>query len=410
MNFEPNMAELEEWIHRLGSFGYSEEGGLFRPVYSRQWFEARSQLENWMKEAGLETRVDAVGNLIGRLSGQDAGADVVLTGSHFDTVRGAGKLDGTLGVLTSIAALKSIAHCGKQPRRTIEVVAFCEEEGSRFPISMLGSRALFGKLTPDEIVTQRDAEGELLTDVWRRCGIDSSEVFAGARTDIDSFLELHIEQGGILESLGEQTGIVSGIVAQIIAGVRVTGTQNHAGTTPMSMRSDALVAAAEMVLALEQIALDHAPTTATVGVLNVQPGSANVIPGSVEFSIDTRNPSTGTLSEVWDLITSELSIIAARRGVTLEIPEVYFDEATAMAESLVHLLQEQARELELQTYPMFSGAGHDSQIAAQYVPTGMIFTPSKGGISHSPEEWTEISDIAPGAKLLAHALWARAER
>lgn len=407
MTFQLDASELERQIATLGAIGVTPEDGLFRPVYSAGWSAARDQLEVWMREAGLETRFDAVGNLIGRLPGRDTTAPVILTGSHFDTVRNAGMFDGALGVLVGIAALKAIGQGQQPPEHTIEVVAFCEEEGSRFPLSMLGSRSMFGMLNRDELLALRDDEDESLLDVWERFGISIDAVLSDARTDVGMFVELHVEQGGTLEARNEPVGIVSSIVGQITSALTIRGEQNHAGTTPMALRKDALAAAAEMMLEIERIAAADPLAVATVGTIECT-GSGNVVPGETRLTLDVRHPETAALRALWDRLTSVLPGIADRRGVELAVEDTFIDDATVMDSDVVSLIRSQADRLGLEPWTLHSGAGHDSQISALRVPTGMIFTPSRGGISHSPEEWTDMEDIVPGATLLTSVLWAAA--
>ncbi|SJN10900.1 N-carbamoyl-L-amino acid hydrolase [Leucobacter sp. 7(1)] len=408
MSFTIDAQELEARVSQLGAAGRTEHDGLFRPVYSAGWFEARDILSEWMNDAGLETRIDAVGNLIGTLKGADSSAPVVLTGSHFDTVRNAGMFDGALGVVAAISAVKALIRDQNQrPEHSIEVVAFCEEEGSRFPLSMLGSRSMFGKLAREDAAGLRDEDGELLTDVWNRHGMSLDGVLANTRDDVGMFIELHVEQGGTLEDLGIPVGVVSSIVGQVTASVTISGEQNHAGTTTMLKRKDALAAAAEVMVRLEQLALRDPLAVVTVGTLECT-GSANVIPGHVRLTCDVRHPQSSALRALWTEIQQEIASVAVTRGVHHAFAEEFIDNATDMDESVVTLIQGLATDLGIPTATLHSGAGHDSQITAREVPTGMIFTPSRGGISHSPEEWTDIEDIVPATTLLTEVLWTAA--
>lgn len=403
--FEIDADLLESQIVELGSIGYSPDTGLFRPVYSRSWLQARDTLAGWMSDAGLVVHTDSVGNLYGRLQGTSSDR-TVLSGSHLDTVRNGGRYDGALGIHGALAALRAIVGSGSVPQASIEVVALCEEEGSRFTSPMLGSQAIVGLLDEAAFTSLTDADGVTTVEAISQSGLPYSTIADSRRTDIQAFVELHIEQGGILESEGCMAGIVSTIVGQTHLLVDVRGKQNHAGTTPMDMRSDALAAAVQMIAAVERIAVEHGrPAVATTGQIDVEPGSRNVIPGRATFSVDVRHSSQSILDELVRAIQAEIAHIAKARSVSATVDELFYRSPTPMNERLVQVIRDIAPAIGVEAKDIVSGAGHDSQVMAGSIPTAMIFTPSRGGISHSPDEFTPISDIVPAVRLLASTLW-----
>lgn len=404
VDFVIDAETLSRHIDILGEIG-NEDGKLFRPVYTPQWKRAQVQLRDWMDEIGLKTREDPVGNIFGRLDGSCSDA-VVLTGSHFDTVRNGGRFDGALGIHSAIAAADAIIRSKKRPGRAIEIVAFAEEEGSRFALSMLGSRSLVGLLDYETVGQQLDIDGVTLSEAMATVGLDASQIHSARRDDLGYFLELHIEQGEILEEEGLDIGVVTAITGQLMVEVTVKGKQNHAGTTPMRLRRDALVAASEMILAIEQIGTVGEASVGTVGQLQLSPGSTNVIPGIVRFTIDARSPALAELHDMDQQIHQKLMEIATRREVTVSFSEHYFDEPVPMNSELASLIEDQVKQHGYRSRRIPSGAGHDSQIIAASIPTAMIFTPSEGGISHSPAENTPIEEILPATAVLASTLWA----
>lgn len=397
---------LQSHIEELGTVGLDPiSGELFRPVYSQSWLMARNKLEKWMSAAGLDVRVDAVGNLFGRLPGE-TDAPVVLSGSHLDTVRNGGRYDGALGIHAALAAVSAIASSGRMPRCPIEVVALCEEEGSRFTSPMWGTQAILGLIPPGVEERLKDEDGVTIGTAMQEVGLTPGRIKEAVRQDIGAFVELHIEQGGTLESDEIALGVVDAISGQRHLNVTVRGTQNHAGTTPMDLRADALAAAAEMMLALERIARElRRPAVATVGFVSVKPGSRNVVPGEVTFTVDIRHPSEEALNGMIEAMQAELTAVGNARQISTDIESIFYRAPTPMSPAIARLIGKVADELGVNHHAMPSGAGHDSQLFATQVPTGMIFTPSIGGISHSSMEFTPIEMITPCAEVLAEVLW-----
>lgn len=404
--------ELCGLIDRLAAFSDRDGGegegagkGVTRLVYSRAWAEAQAYLAEEMAAAGLAVRWDKVGNLIGRLEGSDPRAPVVLTGSHIDTVRDGGKLDGAYGIAGGIAALRLLKETRGTPTHPIEVVSFCEEEGSRFPIAYWGSgnaTGLFDWRGGDDI---RDAAQVSLSEAMAAAGFGRDDQPDCARGDLAAFVELHIEQGVLLERMAKQIGIVEAIVGQRRYAVTVKGAANHAGTTPMPMRADALAGAAEMIVRLEALAARGASLVATVGRLNAVPNIPNVIPGAVEFTLDIRHDNEGTLAWFCDYLFQEYSEIAGRRGLGLTITPWLETKPAPMSRALAAQIESVCQALELTYRRMPSGAGHDAQLFSPVCPTAMIFVPSKGGISHAPEEHTPPEQLANGVSVLASLLY-----
>lgn len=400
-------SQMETYVTGLGQFGVQEDGSLQRDVYDNAWIRARAWLREQMEEAGLNVYTDAVGNLFGRIEGRDPGT--VLTGSHLDTVSRGGRFDGALGILSGLAALKALKLLDEQPRKSIEVVALCEEEGGRFYGDFLGTRAIWGMVDPRELDELHDADGVTLRQAMETAGGHPAELHEAARHDIESFLELHIEQGPVLERAGRKIGLVTGITGLCVQTVSVAGRPDHAGTTPLDCRQDALVGAAEMVLATRRIALEMGPpAVATIGQLVVENGGVNVIPETVSFSLDARHPESSLLDDMTGRLAAAWEEIAGKHGLRLQIKTVQQTTGTALDPDLTDAVGAAAARNQLETIRLASGAGHDSQIMARHVPTAMLFVPSAGGRSHSKEEFTTFEDCATGSKVLADALYALA--
>jgi allantoate deiminase len=397
--------QLSRYTDALGSCGAQPGGGLIRLPYTPAWSEGQRVVGELMAEAGLEVRTDAVGNVFGRLAGQDT-KHVVLTGSHVDTVRLGGRFDGALGVLGGIAAVGALkAVCGR-PALTIEVVSLCEEEASRFHGNFLGSRAMLGLLDTAELTSLIDDEGVALGEAMQAAGLDPSQIASARRSDIAAFVELHIEQGGLLEEAGIDIGVVTAITGISWEVIRVRGRADHAGTTPMRLRRDAFLASAQMALVIAEVAQaagDHA--VATTGKWSVLPGGSNIVPGDVTFSIDTRHADAGKLAEMIAEMLDSCREIADAVGVELTVSEVKREAPAPTDQGMQEVIAGAADHSGASWRRMPSGAGHDSQLWAQHVPTGMIFVPSVAGRSHVPEEYTPPENCALGAEVLARTLW-----
>ncbi len=386
-------ALIERRLDELYAIGAEPDGGAYRPLYGAAWAAAGERVERWMNDAGLKTYRDAVGNIWGRAGGDGKS---IVTGSHIDTVRHGGRLDGALGIVAGLTAVESLLKARGKPRRPLEVVAICEEEGSRFSANFWGSRAITG--TIDRV----DPE---VAAAMRERGLDPARIATAARDDIDTFVELHIEQGAVLESSGTPLAVVSAIVGTAQLEVTVTGQPDHAGTTPMGLRRDALAGAAAMVQAIESIAQSLGkPAVATVGKLAVEPDQINVVPGKVVFTVDLRHSDLGGRRALEERIRSLCTTISQERRLGIATRTLQEKPPVAMHPDVRALLARAAQECGVQATEMVSGAGHDAQILASRCKVGMLFVPSIGGRSHCPEEATSPEHLEIGTRVLAKAL------
>lgn len=402
--FPISVERLRRYVESLGAIGRLPSGGLDRPVYSPAWQAACDQVAAWMVELGLQVRRDAVGSVFGRLEGREPGP-VVLTGSHIDTVPNGGAYDGAVGIHAGLAAVAALIERYGQPRRGIEVVATCEEEGSRFPARFWAARAMTGAIDPAEADSVVDAHGTTIGDAMRSVGLDPSRIADAARNDVSHFVELHVEQSAVLDRAGIPVGIVPVITGQERLRVEVLGRADHAGATPMSLRQDAYLPAAEMALAIATVAREMGdPAVATVGWVALEPGAVNVVPAAARFTVDARHPDPVLKAELVASIRQRCQDIAAAHRVGLNVTAEMSEPPAPMNAGLVMLLEQHAQQLGLPYRLVVSGAGHDSQVISRSFPTAMIFVPSQDGRSHCPEELTPVEQIVPGTQLLAATL------
>ncbi|MDQ6857302.1 MAG: Zn-dependent hydrolase [Candidatus Dormibacteraeota bacterium] len=399
---------LTELVKQLAEVGAQPGGGIIRPLYSPAWREAQDVVADVMRDAGLTVRQDTVGNVFGRLSGNVDGP-VVLTGSHIDTVVHGGAYDGALGVLSSIVAVQACAAAGGAPRRTVEVVSLCEEEGSRFAANYFGTRSMLGLVGPGEPERLVDSDGVTLAEAARSVGLEPARFGEARRDDFDTFLELHIEQGRTLVDSGLQIGVVDVITGFGWIEVVVEGRTDHAGATAMTHRRDALQAAARMVAAVEAVALGEGhPAVATTGVVSVHPGGVNIVPGRVEFTIDARHPDPAVLDRMVAAMGEQCQAVAADRGVEVTVRPLKQTPPRELDAGLRRLLQKATDACGASWRDLPSGAGHDAQTMGTRVAAAMLFVPSVDGRSHSPAEYSTPEDCARGASVLATALEAHA--
>jgi allantoate deiminase len=382
-----------------------EPGRLTRLTWGPAWREAVGLVRGWMEEAGLLTRLDAVGNLVGRREGRRAGAPALLLGSHLDTVIDAGRFDGVLGVLLALAAVEELEVREKRPAFALEVVAFADEEGVRFPCALTGSRAMAGTLDP-AVLGLTDRDGTTLAEALRACGLDPEGLVACARRpgEILGFLEAHIEQGPVLEQEGVTLGLVRAIAGATRLEVGVEGRAGHAGTVPMRLRRDALAGAAEMVLAVERLARGTEGLVATVGRLEVLPGAVNTIPGRVRFTIDLRSSEDGERTRVLADLEARLEEIACGRGLALQVVTTHEARAVRSDPKLLDALARAQARLGLPERRLVSGAGHDAMAIAAIAPVAMLFVRCREGISHDPAEYAAPADIEAALAVLVETL------
>ncbi|MEQ6353212.1 allantoate deiminase [Lysinibacillus sp. M3] len=391
---------------KFTGFGGLEQGGITRLLYSQEWNEAVRELEKTFKEEGLEASFDDIGNLSGRLVGSKYPKETIMTGSHIDTVVEGGHLDGQYGILSALVAVKYLKEKYGQPLRSLEVLSLAEEEGSRFPYTFWGSKNFFNLAEKSDVDTIEDAEGIKFEDAMRQSGFDYRKT-TDVRKDIKAFVEIHIEQGKVLETENKTIGVVNGIVGQKRFTINLKGEANHAGTTPMSLRRDTVVAYSEIVSDLTKRAREIGePLVLTFGHVTLVPNTVNVVPGEITFSIDCRHIDQQILNDFAAEIEDKIKLVAEANSMTYDI-NLWMDEApTLMDKDIVQIIELAAKNNVGDRYKVMpSGAGHDSQIFAQYVPTAMLFVPSIGGISHNITEETKIEDLVKGIEVLAEVLY-----
>ncbi|MDF9298240.1 hydantoinase/carbamoylase family amidase [Geobacillus stearothermophilus] len=401
---------LWQRLMELREVGKKPSGGVTRLSFTAEERRAKDFVASYMREAGLSVYEDAAGNLIGRKEGANPDAPVVLVGSHLDSVYNGGCFDGPLGVLAGVEVVQAMNEHGVVTHHPIEVVAFTDEEGARFRFGTIGSRAMAGML-PQEALERRDAEGISLAEAMKQAGLDPDRLPQAARKPgtVKAYVELHIEQGRVLEEAGLPVGLVTGIAGLIWVKFTIEGKAEHAGATPMSLRRDPMAAAAQIIAIIEEEARRTGTTVGTVGQLHVYPGGINVIPERVEFVLDLRDLKAEVRDQVWNAIAARAETIAKERNVRLTTerlqemaPVLCSDEVKRAAEAACQKLG----------YPPFwlpSGAAHDGVQLAPICPIGMIFVRSQDGVSHSPAEWSTKEDCAAGAEVLYHTVWQLAQ-
>jgi len=389
----------------LAEIGKHEEGGVARLSFTPEERAAKDLVASYMREAGLAVREDAVGNLFGRREGRDPEAPAVLIGSHVDSVRNGGDFDGPLGVLGGIEVIQTMDEGGVETERPVEVVAFTDEEGARFSLGMIGSRALTGELSQEDL-SHEDQNGVSIAEAMREAGLDPARIGEAARSSdsLAAYLELHIEQGKVLEGEGLPVGVVTGIAGPVWLRLYLTGEAGHAGTTPMGARRDALAAAAEVVGIIEEEAAATGSTVGTVGQIGARPGGINIIPGRVELSLDLRDIDEAARDGVERRIRERAGEACGRRGIGLEFDEIQRLAPTPCSGEIRAAIAAACEGAGIRPFSLPSGAGHDGMHVARLCPMGMIFVRSRDGISHNPKEWSSPEDCEAGCKVLYSAL------
>jgi allantoate deiminase len=379
-----------------------EQGRITRLFATPAHASATGTVSSWMKAAGMTVRRDAIGNLIGRLEGGEPDAPALLLGSHLDTVRDAGRWDGTLGVLVAIAVVERLQAAGRRPRAPVEVVAFADEEGTRFGTAFLGSSVLAGRFDVSDL--QRvDSAGVSLEDAIREYGGDPASLAGAARPpgSLAGYIEVHIEQGPLLDEREVALGVVSAIAGQTRAALRFSGVAGHAGTVPMEHRHDALCAAAELVLDAEALARGTPGLVATSGRLAALPGAPNVIPGAAELSLDVRHPDDAERAAAVARLRERAGEAAAARGVGVEWEGLLDQPAVRCDPALSERMTRAAEAAGAQPLTLPSGAGHDAAVVAAIAPIAMLFVRCAGGVSHHPDESVAEADVALAVDALA---------
>jgi N-carbamoyl-L-amino-acid hydrolase len=390
-------------LRALAQYGSNSNGGVSRVAYSAADLEGRAYVTGLMREAGLQVRVDAAANIIGRRAGTEDRLPPILFGSHIDSVPDGGNYDGTVGSLAAIEAARTLGERNIRTRHPLEVIVFQNEEGG-----LVGSRALSGELLPDHL-TRVSASGKTLREGTALLGGDPDALGKAQRVrgDVAAYLELHIEQGGVLEREERHIGIVTGIVGISWWDVTVTGFSNHAGTTPMGQRQDALLAGARFIQAVNRVVTSvPGRQVGTVGRIEALPGAPNVIAGEVRLSLELRDLDAAKTAMLFERIQQEARTIGEESGTTFAFTPS-FESLPAPADATVRgAIAGAAKSLGLTTMELPSGAGHDAQSVARFAPIGMLFIPSVGGISHSPKEFSRPADVVRGANVLLNAVLA----
>jgi N-carbamoyl-L-amino-acid hydrolase len=399
-----NGDRIQQHITALSKFGTNPEGGVSRVAFSDADIAGRDYVKKLMQDAGLTVRIDTAGNILGRREGSNAKLPPILIGSHIDSVPGGGNYDGDVGVLGAIEVAQTLQEQNVRLKHPLEVVVFADEEGGT-----VGSFAMIGQLQPAALDLMTHS-GKTIRDGIRAVGGDPDRLSEAVRKtgDLKAYVELHIEQGAILDESDIDIGVVEGIVGIRWWDVTIEGVPNHAGTTPMNRRRDAMLSAAEFVLAVNRVATSiPGRQVATVGRIRAEPGAPNVIPGKVVLSLEIRDLAADKMAAVYDAVRAEADRIAQARQTPFTFTQLKVSSEPAPTDQrLQRIIAKAADSLKLTNKVMPSGAGHDAQEIAHIAPTGMIFVPSVGGVSHSPKEFTSQQDMANGANVLLQTVLA----
>ncbi|WP_047150823.1 Zn-dependent hydrolase [Aneurinibacillus tyrosinisolvens] len=414
MKFNIKSERLWNDMMEFGQIGRGEDGGVTRTSFDEADMEARGLFLKLLEKSGLNPGMDAAGNIFGEITGEDPELPVLLIGSHLDTVRSGGRFDGATGVLMAVEVLRTMQENGIKPARTVKIVSFTDEEGARFDYAFVGSMAATGSVAADELQRQlaaaMDGDGISYAEAMRnashkgghfsRINPDSLEQAQIDKAKIKAYLEVHIEQGKVLENKNLGVGIVSGITGGEWSDVTISGEAGHAGTIGMTERRDALTAAGECLLAIESIAKNSGGSVATVGKLEVKPGSSNVIPGRVDFTLDIRDISDERRNQTSIQIYDAIRDIVAGRGLTCEVTPVQSLSSMISSAMVTEAMKAAFQEVDYPTYSLPSGAAHDAMVMGNVCEVGMLFVRSKDGISHHPAEWSSQEDVALGCEIL----------
>jgi len=403
MNIQVNIERLKQDLEDLGRIGRDEHGGVSRPSFSPADFEARAWLKKKIEEAGLCYRQDGAGNQFGRVEGQ---GKTVMAGSHVDTVPNGGMFDGAAGVVSALEAVRRILEEKVPIARPLEVASFTDEEGNLVG-DFLGSRAFMGLLDKDEIRNGKTSFGMPFRDVLKRTEFTAEGILAAhkQRPELEAYLELHIEQGPVLEDEGLPIGIVEKIAGKHYRQCAFIGESGHAGTTPLELRRDAFLGLADFALkATQYVAVKHYGSMLTIGKAALHPGSFSVIPGRADFTLEFRSALPETLAAIENDVFALAEDIASTRGLTFVSRLIDKTAPVTIPARMVNLMEEECRSLGYPSMRMTSGAGHDAQILAAACDVGLIFIPSPDGISHAPGERLNWDDLEKGANLLLRTL------
>ncbi|MFC5277200.1 Zn-dependent hydrolase [Halorubrum rubrum] len=393
---------FRERFDRFNEIGATERGGVNRPTLSEENARARDTLVEWFEEAGLEVRIDEIGNVFGRRSGRNDDLPPVLLGSHVDSQYNGGRYDGVIGVLGGLEVVETLNAAGVETERPIEVVSWTNEEGVRFQPDMLGSGVFAGKFDLEFAYSLEDKEGNTFGEELERIGYRGEEPCEPR--DLHCYLELHVEQGPTLEDRDLAVGVVEGVYGFVWFDAAFTGSADHAGPTPMHLRNDALVATGDVIESVRRIAgTGGDDLVGTVGSLDVDPNSINVIPERVEFTVDFRSYDDAVVDRAADRVREEIDHAASREGIEAEHEVIMRIDSQSFDDDVVEAVADAADALDADATRLVSGAGHDASYLNRVCPTGMVFVPSVGGVSHTEDEFTEWDDVVTGANVLLNA-------
>nr|WP_263327336.1 Zn-dependent hydrolase [Neobacillus sp. Marseille-Q6967] len=412
--FSINGKRLWDDLMILGEIGRGEDGGVTRISFDQEDVQARKHLLHLLEEADLQPYMDEAGNIFGTIPGKNPDLPEVLIGSHIDTVKSGGRFDGAMGVLMGVEVLRTMKEKGIQPDRTVKVVSLTDEEGARFDYAFVGSTAISGAISPDQLrkdlASAKDKNGISYLEVMKNASIeggyftrvnpDSLEKAQFRKDQVKAYIEVHIEQGKVLENKDLGVGVVSGISGGDWADITIIGEAGHAGTIGMAERKDALTAAGECLIAIEKIAAESNGSVATVGKLDVKPGSSNVISGRVDFTLDVRDISDNRRQETVKSIFNSIREVTKNRGLHCEINPMQSVPSVMGSPMVNEAIQESLHELNCPIHHLPSGAAHDAMVMGNLTKIGMIFVRSKNGISHHPDEWSSFEDVELGCEVL----------
>ncbi|PAD81621.1 allantoate amidohydrolase [Niallia circulans] len=403
--------KYEELLNNMNQYN-SGTKGITRVAFTNEEQACSHAFMRLCKNEGLEIRMDYCGNIIARREGKHKDLPPVVIGSHLDTVYQGGKYDGVVGVTAGLEVIKRLNEQNLETEHPIEIISFACEESSRFGVSTVGSKAMAGTLQKEKYQHLKDKDGITFEKALSLCALrfDQLDLASRATERFQAFFELHIEQGPILMNTNKKIGIVTGIAAPVRFIIEVKGAASHSGTTPMNMRKDALLGASELALALEEAAKEeqHNGTVATIGVLSIPMGAMNVVPGTVEMKVDIRSTSTASRNKVLTALLKKMEDVQERRGLTITSQEISKEEPVQLSKELTLQIEKICLEKKLPYQWMQSGAGHDAMNMTSFGPVGLIFIPSLNGISHHPDEHTDLDDILIGIDVLEAAILQQA--
>lgn len=402
-----NLNRIKRDIEELAKFNATPGQGLTRFSLTKEDKGAREYIRGELLKLGLEVYEDPAGSIFGRRKGTNDDLPVIMIGSHFDSVKNGGNFDGPAGVVMALEIMRALDENNVKTKYPIEFVGMIEEEGGRFGSGVFGSRAMTGAVSMEELNNNKDNDGISMAEAFKEFGFNPGDIHKAQRKpkDIKAFIELHIEQGPVLEKDRKDIGIVDFIVGLYNLKVTIKGRPDHAGTTPMNMRADALIAATKIVSNIPGYAIEAGEgTVATVGSLDVKPGAANIVPGEVTFTIDIRSKNSRAIEDVKNKIIEDIHAQTNTSGLDVEIEEMLDVKPVEMSKEIIKSFEKNADSNGFSYIKMLSGAGHDAMIMANITDVGLIFVPSKDGRSHCPEEWTDYEDLQKGIEVIYNTI------